>query len=215
MDGIRYYSPMERTVVTKNQVPHKEQAGATYFVTFRLGDSLLAALLANWARERDAWLKANPPPHGGELEAEYHRRFTARIEGWLDAGHGKCVLRNAAAAKVVADALIHFEGSRCRQFSFVVMPNHVHALFGLIGETSLDELVKSWKGFTSRVLGLQWPGQWPGWQRSYFDRLIRNENHFSRCARYIRRNPEKARLRAGGFAAFESEMARTIAGADE
>ena len=48
------------------------------------------------------------------------------------------------------------------------------------------------------------------WQKSYFDRMIRDWDHFANSARYIRNNPIKAKLRAGeamhGESAFVSRM---------
>ena len=37
----------------------------------------------------------------------------------------------------------------------------------------------------------------PLWQPEYWDRLIRSENHYYKCAEYIRQNPEKAGLKVG------------------
>ena len=48
------------------------------------------------------------------------------------------------------------------------------------------------------------------WQRDYFDRLVRDEAHFANCVRYIRRNPEKARLGEAEYLLYESELASTI-----
>jgi len=44
-----------------------------------------------------------------------------------------------------------------------------------------------------------------------FDRLIRDANHFANCVRYIRRNPEKARLSDGEYLLHESELAKAVA----
>ena len=48
------------------------------------------------------------------------------------------------------------------------------------------------------------------WQRDYFDRLVRDARHLANCIRYIRRNPTKARLHAGEFVLYESELAKGI-----
>jgi putative transposase len=48
------------------------------------------------------------------------------------------------------------------------------------------------------------------WQRDYFDRLVRDENHFANCLRYIRRNPEKARLPKGQYILYQSDLAKRI-----
>jgi hypothetical protein len=50
----------------------------------------------------------------------------------------------------------------------------------------------------------------PHWQQDYFDRLVRDADHFANCVRYIRRNPVKAKLRAGEYTLWESEMVQGI-----
>jgi hypothetical protein len=128
-DEPTFFNPYTEIQQTENRLPHWQQEGAVYFVTFRLADSVPKELLDRWADERESWLRVHPPPLSQEHEREYHERFSGEIERCLDAGHGQCMLREAAMAKVVGDALQHFEGERCHQVAWVVMPNHVHALF--------------------------------------------------------------------------------------
>lgn len=94
--------------------------------------------------------------------------------------------------------------------SAVVMPNHVHALFVQNPEWPLEKLVRSWKGFTARQINKLLGRSGNFWQRDYFDRLVRDEKHFVNCVRYIRRNPQKARLGEVEFLLWESETARAI-----
>ena len=74
---------------TKNRLPHWEQDGCTYFITFRLADSLPQRLLDGWKEERRIWLELHPEPWSDVDEAEYHQRFSGARERWLDAGHGE------------------------------------------------------------------------------------------------------------------------------
>ncbi len=197
--------------MTRNRLPHWQQAGAVYFVTFRLADAVPVSLRLQWAEEREAWLRAHPEPWSAEDEAAYHKRFSAAIERWLDAGYGACVLRRAECAEVVAQTLRHFDGERVALISFVVMPNHVHALFVQHPDWPLEKLLRSWKSFSTRRLN-ELLGESGGiWQPDYFDRLVRDEAHFRNCVRYVGRNPERAGLVSGEFILFESEMAMGIA----
>ena len=84
------------------------------------------------------------------------------------------------------------------------MPNHVHVLFRLLGSHRLEDVIKSWKGFTAREINRLLQRRGPLWQQDYWDRMIRNEEHLLSCRNYIRDNPMKARLRAGQFLFFES-----------
>ena len=92
----------------RNWLPHWRQPGKWYFVTFRLADSLAQVTLKEWAEERETWLQFHPQPWSEKAEQEYHRRFTARFERWLDAGEGECLLRREELRETVVSALQHF-----------------------------------------------------------------------------------------------------------
>ena len=70
----------------------------------------------------------------------------------FDAGHGCCLLREPAAACLVQDALLCFDGVRYRLLAWVVMPNHVHVLFQPLEGWTMARIVASWKSFTGRRL---------------------------------------------------------------
>jgi putative transposase len=194
VNSLRFYNPYEEIRFTENLLPHWQQNGATYFVTFRLADSVPTHLRTQWEEERATWLRFHPEPWDVGTELEYHKRFTGAIERWLDAGYGSCVLRQIECAKIVDDALRHFDGQRLALISSVIMPNHVHALLVQHAEHPLEGLLRSWKTFTSRSINRLLGRAGTLWQRSYFDRLVRDEKHFRNCVRYIRRNPTKAHL---------------------
>ena len=211
MNELRFFNPYADIRQTENRLPHWQQEGAVYFITFRLADAVPLRLRAQWDGERETWLRVHPEPWNAEIEREYHQRFSGAIESWLDAGHGSCLLRQRKCAEVVADTLRHFEGERVAMISFVVMPNHVHALFVQNPVWPLEKLVRSWKGFTARQINKLLRRSGNLWQRDYFDRLVRDEKHFANCIRYIRRNPEKAHLNSDACIVWESDIARAIA----
>jgi REP element-mobilizing transposase RayT len=210
VDTPRFFNPYEEIRFTENLLPHWQQNGATYFVTFRLADSVPAHLWTKWEEERAGWLRFHPEPWDVEVELEYHKRFTTAIERWLDAGYGSCVLRQVDCAKIVDEALRHFDRQRVLLISSVVMPNHVHALLIQNADHPLEHLLHSWKTFSSRNTNRLVGRSGTLWQRSYFDRLVRNEKHFRNCVRYIRRNPEKAHLKPGEYILYESDVAKQI-----
>jgi putative transposase len=211
MNEVRFFNPYAEIRHTESRLPHWQQQGATYFVTFRLADSIPSKLLGQWQDEREAWLRVHPEPWTFEVEREYHQRFSGELERWLDEGRGACLLRRQDCAEVVMETLRHFGGERMVLVSAVVMPNHVHCLFVQNSEWPLEKLVRSWKGFAARQINKLLERQGSFWQRDYFDRLVRDEKHFANCIRYIRRNPEKANLSSSEFILWESELARRIA----
>jgi REP-associated tyrosine transposase len=175
-----------------------------------LADSIPSHLRTQWQEEREIWLRLHPEPWDAETELEYHKRFTSAVERWLDAGYGSCILRRAKCAGIVDNALRHFDGLRVGLISSVIMPNHVHALLVQNSEHALEDLLRSWKTFTSRSINRLLGSSGRLWQRSYFDRLVRDEKHFRNCVRYIRRNPEKAHLKPGKYILYESDLAKQI-----
>ncbi|MEY2560796.1 MAG: REP-associated tyrosine transposase [Verrucomicrobiota bacterium] len=211
MSELRFFNPYADIRHTENRLPHWQQQGAVYFITFRLADSVPSRLRNQWEHERQTWLKVHPEPWSAEIEREYHRRFSGAIERWLDAGHGACLLRRRECGEIVAETLRHFEGERLIMISLVVMPNHVHALFVQNPEWPLEKLIRSWKGFSARKINSLLDRSGNFWQRDYFDRLVRDNEHFANCVRYIRRNPAKAQLTQNEFILWESDLARSIA----
>jgi putative transposase len=210
MTELHFFNPYADIRFTANRLPHWQQEGAVYFVTFRLADAVPYGLRSQLNSEREAWLRVHPQPWSAEVEREYHERFSGAIERWLDAGHGFCILRRPDCREIVADALRHFDGDRLAVISAVVMPNHVHALFVQHPSWPLEKLLRTWKSFTSRKINSLVGRNGTLWQRDYFDRLVRNETRFANCVRYIRRNPIKARLHGGEYILYEGKLALSI-----
>lgn len=152
-------------------------------VTFRLADSVPTAVIEQWICE----LKHQPSAEG---EAEVRKR----IEKFIDTGYGACHLRDPRIGLLVESALLYFDSVRYQLHAWVVMPNHVHTLFTLRTGWALSEIVGSWKSFTSKEANriLNRSGQF--WMEDYFDRYIRNAEHYDNAIDYIENNPVKAGL---------------------
>ena len=149
---LNYFDPNEPVEFLTGTLPHWRQDGATYFVTFRLADSLPQERLEQWRREKDEWAAAHPEPHDAAARQDYYERFPQRLQQWLDAGAGSCVLTLPEVKQLVENALKHFDGDRYRLDEFVVAPNHVHALVSPLGEHQLSDILHSWKSFTAHEI---------------------------------------------------------------
>jgi putative transposase len=203
----RFFNPMGKITVGHNRLPHWDQQGSCYFITFRLFDSVPAALMAEHRRAETAWLASHPEPWTPEVELEYRRAFHGQVERWLDQGHGDCLLRQPECGQIIATALGYHEGVRTRLHGWVVMPNHVHVLTEICVGWDLPGLLKSWKGFTANAINHRLGRTGPLWQKGYYDRIIRDWDHFEKVVRYIRRNPANANLPEGAFLIGESALA--------
>ena len=54
---VTFFNPWAEITRTRNRLPHWQQPGATYFLTFRLADSIPWEKLGPWMDEREAWLR--------------------------------------------------------------------------------------------------------------------------------------------------------------
>ncbi|MDV7393110.1 transposase, partial [Arthrospira platensis SPKY1] len=158
-----------------------------------------------WQFEKENWLRCHPEPWDAGTEDAYYQLFSGRIDAWLDQGSGSCVLQDPLHGNTVAQALRHFDHQRYLMASFVVMPNHVHALFRPLEPYGLAKIVQSWKGFTAREINKRRGKVGSLWQDEYWDRLIRSEAHFMKVKDYIRNNPVVAKLRQGQYVYWESD----------
>jgi leucyl-tRNA synthetase/REP element-mobilizing transposase RayT len=196
---LKCYNPLEESAKHTRNLPHWQQDGHTYFITYRLADSLPAEKLAGFRKEKDAWLAEHPEPRSPESEREYFERFGNTIEQWLDAGSGSKVLANAGIADVVAENLHHFHSASYELEGFVVMPNHVHVLVTLAPGEKIQGVLHSWKSFTAKKINSLLGADGTLWQDEYFDTLVRDSDHFFALRQYIWDNPKRAKLEVGEF----------------
>lgn len=193
-----------------HNLPHWNQKGKFCFVTWRLADSLPQEKLRAWVSERDTWLREHPQPWDTKTKKTYRTMFTERFENWLDAGYGSCLLRDPEVARILADALHHFDGQRYALGAYVVMPNHAHALFALGDHYDIQSVMKSWKGYTAHAINKHLGRHGALWQGDYWDRLLRSEDFLERCMNYIRENPEKAGLQDHEYLHYEDKHLRAL-----
>jgi len=177
------FDPREEFKVTYRNLPHWHQPGATYFVTFRLADSLPAEV-----RERLE-----------EMRRLNDSEAFAWIERHLDAGHGSCLLQNPGHATTVASTLRHFDGRRYLLGAFVIMPNHVHALVTPTHPDTLTTILHSWKSYSANQLQRRAGITGRVWQEESFDRLVRDEGELVKFHGYIAGNPSAANLQPDTF----------------
>lgn len=183
----------------RKHLPHLEQAGAIYFVTFRLADSLPQKLLKKWRMDRDAWIAFHSEPWTEEEVKEYRREFTARIEEWLDVGSGECVLRDEDCRRALEVSLNHDHGTKCDLGDWVIMPNHVHLLVQPLGATRLSDVLMGIKGVSSRQINERLGRKGRLWMDESFDHIVRSLEQLEKIQTYIERNPRKAGLHIGEF----------------
>ena len=168
---------------SRGYLPHFDGIAKPQFITIHLADSIPKSVIKRWNRE----LRLMPY----EQERILLQR---RIEKYLDLGYGSASLKQENIATMVQDSLLKFDGSRYQLFSWVIMPNHVHALMRRAEDQSLETILQAFKSYTAHEANKRLGRHGKFWMEEHFDRHIRNEKHFANTVRYIDQNPVKARL---------------------
>jgi len=197
LSGINKPQHPKLEIKDRDDLSHRSQEAATYFVTYGLADSLPKHVLAQIEQECHVLIKKTSSVD--ECTSEEKRHLTQltseRIEEYLDQGTGQCWLRNPDVAKCVVEAFHHFDADRYRLCAYCVMPNHVHVVLRPLPQHDLSDILQSWKSFTARAANKLLGESGTFWQRDYFDRRVRNEEHYRQLVKYILENPSKAKLK--------------------
>ena len=156
-----------------NNLPHLDLAGHYQFVTFRTHDSI------------DDYLKKIAQ------ETTDPRRRQYRIDQHLDHSSDGAYLHGEVLT-YLRDYLLEQHGKLYDLVCFSIMPNHVHILFNQ--KRNLSTTLKIIKGSTAHAINTILNRKGTFWESSYYDKAIRNEDHFVQTYEYIKNNPLKAGL---------------------
>ena len=204
-----FFDPKSEIHIHEHCRPHWSQAGAVVFITFRTHDSIPRGVAEQWERDKQGWMAARG--HGDRPWSEvlptlptaerfaFLQAFNRMREVALDACHGRCPFRRSDLARIVADALLHFDGERYRMGDFVVMPNHVHLLAAFPSAEAMRKQYGSWLHYTAVQVNRALGEKGHLWQKEPFDHLVRSPAQYEYLRGYIADNPGKAGLQPGEF----------------
>jgi valyl-tRNA synthetase len=190
-----YFDELGEFQITSRRLPHWEQEGSTYFVTFRLADSLPESKVAELRHERELWLACAPENPTDEDHKAFNLLFSKKLELWLDAGMGSCLLKDESASGIVEGALRHFDGERYELRAWSVMPNHVHVVFTPKAGHTLKEILHSWKSFTAHELNKLQGTAGPVWLGESYDHIVRTDEELWQTIDYVESNASQAGLK--------------------
>jgi REP element-mobilizing transposase RayT len=168
---------------SRGYLPHCDFGDKTQSIVFQLDDALPRVLVERWKNE----LALRP-------EDDRKRELFNRVERYLDIGLGRCFLGRPEIANLVNESIQHFELDRFLLFAWAIMPNHVHLVLQQNDGFELSDIVHSIKSFTANKANKMLGRTGRFWQPDYFDRLIRDRQHFRNAIEYVEMNPVKAKL---------------------
>jgi REP element-mobilizing transposase RayT len=189
-----FFNPEADYQIYRRNLPHWRQDGVTYFVTFRLADSLPTKKLAALKEEKERWLALYPSPHTPNQIKEFHSRFSEQTHKWLDAGYGSCVLAQPKICQLMQDVLSFFNGRRYLLGKYIVMPNHIHVLVKPLPNFELDRILHSWKSFSANQINKMSGSRGRVWHPESFDHIVRSAAHLEHIERYMGDNAKSLPL---------------------
>lgn len=192
--GFRGLDPDKQVDVYYRHLPHWRQDSATYFVTFRLADSLPQEKIDFLQRLRTNWEQTQPTLRSKDSWEQQAREVTKHVERWLDQGDGACHFQSRHHSDDLRQRLDHFQDERYQISCWAIMPNHCHLVIRPLGGNSLEDLVGAIKGVSARHLNSELGLEGALWEEESYDRIIRDEEHLWNVIQYIGRNPAKAGL---------------------
>jgi REP element-mobilizing transposase RayT len=157
----------------KRNLPHADLIGYYQFLTFRTHDSI------------DEYLIRIANENISTSLQQY------KANEYLDRSLNGAYL-NGEVLKYLSDFFKEKDKELYELVAFTIMPNHVHLLFKQTME--IGETVKRLKGSSSVVINRMLNRAGRLWEKSYFDKAIRDEAHFETVYKYIANNAIKADL---------------------
>ena len=173
---------------SRGYLPHIESSHVIQIITYRLADSLPVHLIQKIKEELST--EGISP----QSSYEYMQRLEFRQEKLLNSGYGSCALKDPAIAGIVEETFLFFDTKKYRLLAWVIMPNHIHVMIEPFEGHTLGSIVHSWKSYTALEANKCLGRKGKFWQREYFDRFVRDEEHYVNSSSYIHENPVKAGL---------------------
>jgi|AntRauTorckE5430_2_1112549.scaffolds.fasta_scaffold03017_3 REP element-mobilizing transposase RayT len=197
----------------RNRLPHIAPIGATFFITFRLVDSLPTSVLFKlkdqWEYLKTTIKQQYPDDYDNQLQIAKKRQFV-KYEKALDKNPiGKCILNQPKVAEIVAQKLKQYDDKYYSLIAYCIMPNHVHFLANFerqlldknkfqlnheeLNYKQLSKIMQYIKGGSAREINLHLNNTGNSvWAKDSYDHFIRNDKEFKNVINYILKNPVKA-----------------------
>lgn len=203
---------MEKKESYRRTLPHFQQPGQAYFVTWNLKDAVPSKALLRYT-QRLAELNAQIEFHKDqksekriidEIRTNYYstrRKYIKAYEEKLDLGNNLTIdLCKAENLEIIKKALHFWEGLRLTNYAYSIMPNHVHWAFKVFENDEngqpvyLQKIMQSVKRETANMINKLENRTGSLWQHESFDITIRDDKHLYHAINYTLQNPVTAGL---------------------
>ena len=203
---------MEKKEFYRHYLPHYQQPGQAYFITWSLKDAVPAKALHSYTLQLEM-LKSHITMHKLEksenfiiesLEDEYHairRKYIKAYNDLLDAERNPIInLSKPEYTEIIIGSLKFWEGKKLNNCAITIMSNHVHWVFEILEKDEegnpvyLQDIMQSVKRFSANRINKLENRQGHLWQKENFDTTIRDNKHMYNAVNYTLNNPVAAGL---------------------
>ena len=201
---------MEKKEAYKNILPHFQQPGQAYFVTFCLWNAVAHGALSGYTNQlREIRLQIGSRKRLQlfdqmltELTNDYYqtrRRYIKAYDDLLAQNKDRAIdLNKTELSAIIIKGLTFWQETRIDNYAWCIMPNHVHWVFKTRKTDThgqpvyLSEIMESVKKHTAKEINKIIGRQGHLWQKESFDTTIRDDKHLSRAIEYTLNNPVAA-----------------------
>ena len=203
---------MEKKEFYRHALPHFQQPGQDYFVTWCLKDAVPAKALADYTDKlqhlhtqiQQYKVKNVDNLILNSLKLEFNltrKKYLKAFDDLLDL-QDKCSakLSKDSNRTILMNTLIFWEGKKIENYAFSIMPNHVHWVFKVLYKDDkgnavyLQDILQSVKRYTATLINKIEGTSGSLWQKESYDTTIRDDINLYNAIEYTINNPVKAGL---------------------
>lgn len=201
---------MEKKEGYRHILPHYQQPGQAYFVTFCLWNAVAHNALSSYTRQlhelrlQIEYRKRHHLPNAllTALEDESHytrRQYIHAYDQLMAQNTDRTIdLTRGEIQEIIIEGLNFWAGTLLDNEAWCIMPNHVHWVFTTRGKDQegkpvyLSTIMESVKKHTARKINKLLGREGHLWQKESFDTTIRDHRHLYRAMEYTLNNPVAA-----------------------
>jgi REP element-mobilizing transposase RayT len=201
---------MEKKEFYRHNLPHFQQPGQAYFVTWNLKNAIPRKAYSGYTQKLEELknkIKLQAQQHApddiiNELRANYQyalKKYFTYYNKILDRANGSEInLVKTDILDIIEEALCFWEKKKIESYAYCVMPNHIHWVFGTFpadekgNAVYLQDILHSVKRYSANKINQRLGRSGALWQKESFDTTIRDKDHLYKAIAYTLNNPVKA-----------------------
>lgn len=203
---------MEKKEFYRHTLPHFQQPGQAYFVTWCLKDALPPKALDYYTIKLPSLqseIEILKKMHADDSKINFiYMEFNLTRKKYIKAFDDLLDLQNKCSVNLAKDsnrdimfqALDFWEDNRIKNYAYTIMSNHVHWVLKVLEKNEKDQPVylqdifQSVKHFSATKINKNEELKGSLWQKENFDTTIRDDVHLYHAIEYTINNPVKAGL---------------------